>query len=820
MSGPADPDRRDPDRPFVSGNSFHGPAFVQAGAHGRQEIHLTAAPRPPVEWPVRVGTVPALASAFQPRDGIRRLMDEAWRADPHGVRTQVLVGGAGCGKTQLAAAYAHSALLDAQAELVVWANAATVDHVIAQYAEAADRVQAPGRPGERIEDDARAFLDWLATTPRRWLVVLDDVSDPAGMGPWWPPASSGTGRTLATARRREALLSGGARGIVEVGEYTRPEALGYLTERLGGAGRPDLADGTAEELCGELGRLPLAVSYAAAYLINEDVTCAEYLARLLDRRSRLDELLPADADAEGYGRRAATTALLLSLDAAQRAAPAGLALPALQLAAHLDPAGHPAELWRTPAVAHYLTGQPPAPVDGVPTAGAPPAGAAPDASAGRAALRVLHRYALVNCAPQDGPRAVRIHALTARSARENLPAADPDTLVLAAADALVALWPTGEPSAVEQAPTVAVLQANAEVLSDRSGERLWAPPAHGLLMKTGESLLHRGRYDRAAAHWQRLAADAERLRGPVDPHTLGARAFLADSLDYGGRNDEAVRLREQIVEDCVRLLGPDDLHTLGARVRLGLLYWRHHRLDDAYGVEWDLVRDCERLFGPDDLRTLQARQNLASTMWALGSGPEAVQTMREVLAAYERELGPTDTTTVNCSVALAGMDVAGGRARRALPALERAVDLYTERLGAAHPRTLTVRDRLADAYANAGRKRKYLSLMEAIAEDTARAFGPDHPNTLVARHNLGLAHRKAGRAAKAVALLEAVVADFELYLGYHHPSTYTARANLARAYAEAGRTTEAAMEEMRIQALYRLRDQMRAERMRAEEEGE
>ncbi|MFD8415970.1 hypothetical protein ACFV2Q_30155 [Streptomyces sp. NPDC059650] len=32
--------------------------------------------------------------------------------------------------------------------------------------------------------------------------------------------------------------------------------------------------------------------------------------------------------------------------------------------------------------------------------------------------------------------------------------------------------------------------------------------------------------------------------------------------------------------------------------------------------------------------------------------------------------------------------------------------------------------------------------------------------------------------------------------------------------------TEAAMEEMRIQALYQLRDQMRAERMRAEEEGE
>ncbi|GGM26229.1 hypothetical protein GCM10010129_83380 [Streptomyces fumigatiscleroticus] len=72
---------------------------------------------------MRVGTVPPLAPAFQPRSGLREQIDQARAAHTTTVLPQVLSGGGGgVGKTQLAAALAHRALT-AGTDLVVWVNA-------------------------------------------------------------------------------------------------------------------------------------------------------------------------------------------------------------------------------------------------------------------------------------------------------------------------------------------------------------------------------------------------------------------------------------------------------------------------------------------------------------------------------------------------------------------------------------------------------------------------------------------------------------------------------------------------------------------------
>ncbi|MFD7880166.1 trypsin-like serine protease, partial [Streptomyces sp. NPDC059766] len=59
-----------------------------------------------VTWPVEVGPVPALASSFQRRRSLRELVDTARAGSDSVVLTQVLAGGGGVGKTQLAAACA------------------------------------------------------------------------------------------------------------------------------------------------------------------------------------------------------------------------------------------------------------------------------------------------------------------------------------------------------------------------------------------------------------------------------------------------------------------------------------------------------------------------------------------------------------------------------------------------------------------------------------------------------------------------------------------------------------------------------------------
>jgi hypothetical protein len=314
---------------------------------------------------------------------------------------------------------------------VVWADANAAGAVIETLARAAGQVQAAGVTGEDAEADAREFLAWAATTPRSWLVVLDDITDPAQVAQWWPASH-----------------------------------------------------------------------------------------------------MPATADADGYGRTVAAT-LLLALDAADARDLAGLARPAIRLAAVLDPAGHPAALWATGAATEFLmhnrSGQArPAGPSPSPDPGAEPV----TSTEARDAILLLHRYSLATFDDQAGPRAMRVHALTARAAREITAAAQAPAIAFAAADALMAIWP--DPDHIHPALADA-LRASALSLASHAGDMLWHPDGHPVLYKTAASLLNAGLHTAAITYCLRAAADAARILGPEHPGTLTAQANLIVSYWQAGR---------------------------------------------------------------------------------------------------------------------------------------------------------------------------------------------------------------------------------------------------------------------------------------------
>ncbi|MFB7475240.1 tetratricopeptide repeat protein [Kitasatospora sp. NPDC056184] len=720
----------------VERTTVHGDVLQAGRDISIHTTHHHPAPAEPVRGPVRVGSVPPLASAFQPREGLREEIDRARARHATVVLAQVLSGGGGVGKSQLAAAYAHRAHAEG-VDVLVWVNAAETAQIVTAYAAAAKAVGARAAGGEDAESDAHAFLDWLAVADRAWLVVLDDLTDLEGARPWWPrPPAGESGRVLATTRRRDALVSGAGRAVVDIGTYTVGEAHAYLDERLTAAGAAHLLDPSAEDLVETLGRLPLALAHAAAYMINEDADCARYLRLFTDRSSRLDSLLPPDADTDGYGRRV-TTSLLLALDAAQRREPAGLATPAIRLAAHLDPAGHPDLLWATTAVADHLTAHRVPPPAGTAT----PEAATPEQA--RAALRLLHHYALLTHDAHDGHRAVRLHALTARAARETTPAADTPATVRAAADALAEIWPEHEHTA---APGLtAVLRANTSTLSTHAGDLLWRPGPHPALFAAGKSLNTAGLYAAAVAHWHQVAADAERLLGRSRPHTLTARANLATSYWQAGRTAEAIAIEERLLADHERLLGHDHPRTLTARANLAASYWQARRTDEAIDLLEQVLTDSQRVLGPDHPNTLATRHNLASSY---------------------REAGRTHEAT--------GL-------------LERVLDDAERLLGHDHPNTLTVRGALATAHRHAGRTDEAIAIEEQVLADRERLLGHDHPDTLGTRANLAVSYQNAGRLGEAIGLLRSVVDDQARVLGPTHLHATNSRLWLARILVDRGR---------------------------------
>ncbi|OXY95470.1 FxSxx-COOH system tetratricopeptide repeat protein [Streptomyces diastatochromogenes] len=753
---------------------------------GDVNVQVPPVREPEAEWPIWVGTVPRLAAAFQPRAQAREAVTQARSAGGSVVLSQVLAGDGGVGKSQLAAALARE-LRDQERsqysglDLLVWANATEPDQIITAYADAADRLGLPGAAPGDVAAAAKAFLAWLPATERRWLIVLDDITDPEAVDPWWPDGSHRNGWVLATTRRSDALLSGQGRKLIRLDLYTIEEARAYLHHRLTDAGHPHLYDADqADRLAEELGRLPLALGHAAAYMINKRCGIADYLERFCDTSNKLSELMPSNADTEGYGRPV-TTALLVSLNALQAADTTRLARPLLEFIALMDPLGHPSALWTAPPVrAHLRTSRP----------GRrrwlrshQPAVTEQDI---HAALECLRTYALI---AQDTAKApIRIHALTARAIRETIPPQALPAMARTAADAILSLWPGLDHNDRDLSAT---LRATTMLLDQHTFPSLWKPAPHACVYRVSSSLTSVGLYEQAVDYDQRVLQQNYETLGPDHIDTLAARGKLANSYSDAGRTQEALELDEQVLADCERLLGSDHPRALAARGNLANSYRGAGRTQEALDLQERVLADMERLLGPDHPDTLITRSNLANSYRDAGRTQEALDLHERVLADRERLLGPDHPNTLTARGNLANSYSDAGRTQDALDLQERVLADMERLLGPDHPNTLTARGSLAISFRGAGRTQEALDLRERVLADCERLLGPDHPSTLSARNNLAITYRDAGRTQEALDLHRQVLADRERLLGPDHPDTLAARGNLAIIYSDAGRTQEA-----------------------------
>ncbi|WP_146193958.1 tetratricopeptide repeat protein, partial [Streptomyces sp. MA5143a] len=567
-------------------------------------MHVHPAPMqgPSVEWPVWVGDVPRPAAAFQPRTQVRKKARAA-RGEGSDV---VLSGPGGVGKSQLAASLVRE-LRDqersdgAGLDVLVWVGATGTDQVISAYAEAAGRLQLPGVAPDDEDGAAGLFLRWLAATERRWLVVLDDVTDPAAVREWWPDSGAGRGWVLATSRREDAQLSGQGRALIRIGLYTDPEARAYLQRRLTDAGHAHLHDpAQAGEIAAELGHLPLALGHAAAYLINKRPTMADYLTLLRDARIWLGDLLPASADTEGYGRPV-TASLLLSLDAVEEADTSRLARPLLHLASLMDPLGHPATAWTTPqALDHLRTARPP--LRRLLRRHHP----AVTETEVRSALECLRTYALIIQDTATAP--LRMHALTARAVRETIPRDTLPTTARTAADAIMSMWPRHDH---EERELAALLRANVVHLDQLTRPALWQPTTHLCMYKASDSLTEAGLYHQAIEYNETTVRLSSNVHGSDHPDTLIARSNLAVSYNRAGRAQDALDLHKRVLTDRERILGPNHPNTLNARHNLAVSYSYAGRVQDSLDLGKRVLDDWERVLGPDHPDTLNARSSLA-----------------------------------------------------------------------------------------------------------------------------------------------------------------------------------------------------------------
>ncbi|EFC80933.1 NB-ARC domain protein [Parafrankia sp. EUN1f] len=712
---------------------------------------------------IRVGMPPRVADHFQHRpavDDLAHAVDGAGTA----VACQVLAGMGGVGKTQLAAHHAHQMWQSGAVDVLVWVVAASREQIQTVYARAAADLTGTDPTDPTA---AEALLGWLADTEKRWLIVLDDVADPADLRGLWPPDRP-NGRVLVTTRRKDAALTGPGRHRVDVDLFTSEEASAYLTAILAVHERDD-DPAQIDRLAADLGYLPLALSQAAAYLVDQDLDCATYRDLLADRAQPLADLAPDDSGLPDDQQATVAAAWSLSIDRADQLRPAGLARPMLELAAALEPNGVPEAVLTSPPALEYLTAHR--------TPGSPPdRDARPvDTRDARSALRALHRLSLLDHVSANPHQAVRIHQLIQRAVREQLPPDRQHTLARAAGDALLAAWPEVE----RDTDLAQALRANTTTLAAHSGDALWQPGLHPALFVAGNSLGNAGLVAAAVAFFEHLNTAADHHLGPDDPDTLIIRGNLAFWQRAGGDPAGASRAFEVLLDDYLRLLGPDHPDTLITRHNLALS--RGEAGDPAGAVEAfeQLLTDRLRVLGPDHPSTLATRHNLAFWRGKAGDGAGAASAFEELLADYLRLLGPDHPDTLKTRHNLAFWRAEAEDPAVAASDFEKLLTDQLRVLGPDHPDALASRSYLADWQAVAGDPAGAAAETEALLTDRLRVLGPDHPDTLTTREHLAFWRGEAGDGAGAASSYRELLTEQLRLLGPDHPDTLTVRGRLA-----------------------------------------
>ena len=714
---------------------------------GQTESATPADPAgPDISWPVQSGPVPPLARGLSARHesapGLEQVLlpgravllapEQAAKAPDWQAAT---------GKTQLAAYAARSLRWPGGLDLVAWVDAASRASVLSGYAEAASRLGLD-RSGD-AEAAAARFAAWLRSTPRPWLVVLDDLRDPADLEGLWPAGAAG--RLILTADDPEA--AGGRATVLPVGCFTAREAIAYLSGRL--LADPDHRVGQLD-LALELGGEPAALAHASAVIETSELACRDYQEIFRRRRALLERA--------GTGRvPAAAVTWTMSAEHAEILRPGAGTWPLLVLAALLSRHGIPLAVLTAPAACRYL--------------------GAGDGSAGAerawAVVRALGNAGLLDI---DEAGVARMSAALQASVRAAAAPELTEQAIGAAADALVEAWPKDQPGA----PLAAVLRSCAASLLQAGGDALWAGGrCHQVLLAAGHSLNAAGLAGPAAAWWQQLTERSTRLLGERHADTVVAGALLADALLAAGRAGDSVTWSEWVLAEREGTFGPDHRATIAARAGLGRALTAAGRPQDAIPLLEEAARHAERVCGPGDDATMSAVEEHAAACLAADRPGDAARLLKRALAAREKTRGREDPVALATAGRLAAVYLGAGQFRDAIAHYEKVLARRERALGPHHPDTLAACADLARACGAAGRVGPALLRYQQAAAGYEQALGPGDRTTLACQGELARANYDAGYVGDAVKILRAAIASASEALSPDDPAARALRDLLA-----------------------------------------
>jgi tetratricopeptide (TPR) repeat protein len=299
------------------------------------------------------------------------------------------------------------------------------------------------------------------------------------------------------------------------------------------------------------------------------------------------------------------------------------------------------------------------------------------------------------------------------------------------------------------------------------------------------------RYKEAEELYERALAGSEKALGPEHTSTLDTVSNLGNLYAKQDRLAEAEAMYERALAGQEKALGPEHRSTFGTVSNLGILYAKQGRLAEAEKMYERSLAGQEKALGAEHTSTLGIVNNLGLLYSDQGKLAEAETTYTRALAGYEKALGPEHTDTLGTINNLANLYSDQDKLPEAETMYTRALAGYEKALGAEHTSTLMTVNNLGLLYSDQGKLAEAEAMYTRALAGKEKALGPEHRSTLDTVNNLGNLYAKQGRLAEAEAMYERALAGKEKALGPKHTSTLDTVNNLGNLYAKQDRLAEA-----------------------------
>ena len=585
-------------------------------------------------------------------------------------QTQAIYGLGGIGKTRLAVEYAWRSGDRYETALFVVADSPEALRSGLARLAGPDLLDLPEYEAGAEAKMIAAVQRWLRDHDR-WLLILDNVDTPAAQEAVievLPSLSSG--RVLITSRLRDWPPTVRSQPLETL---SLDEAQKFLLERTAQQRTPgDHDEGEARHLAEELGRLPLALEQAAAYIAHHQMTFADYLKSW--EKERTEVLTWHNKNVMQYPASVAAT----WQTTLRRLSPTATAI--LRLTTYLAPDPIPIEMVETEEK-HVM--------EAVELLGGD-SGVKPEPQSAKIGLAELASYSMVI---RKGTT-FAVHRIVQEVLRSRIPEEQRRAWIELSLKVVNRFSPS-RPDDVRTWLIWDVLRPHASLVVQYADKNGIAFPTARLMSQLALFLKAKALFREAEPLIRRALEIDETSQNPHQSDVAACLNNLAQLLLDTNRAVEAEPLMRRALQIDESSFGP-----------------RHPRVSTQLVTLAKLLRDTNRLTEAEPLmrRALQIDQdylgfkhpniatdlsNLAQLLKAKNRLTEAEPLMRRALQIDEDSFGPQHPKVAIRLNNLALLLQDTNRLAEAEPLMRRSLDIFERSLGPNHPSTEIVRKNLA-----------------------------------------------------------------------------------------------------------------------------